>query len=207
MKEMLNLSLRLALICAVASLLLSQVAAFTAEPIARAMHRAKMEAVEAVLPTFDNAPDADRVDLGEPESLTEYYRGFAGEALSGVAFKAVTYQGYSGEIELMMGVDDTGKVSGVRILKHAETPGLGAKYADPEVLDAFYAGRGLADTDWRVGKDGGDLDAVTGATVTGRALGQAIDEGLKAFEGNRPEVTSAPRGAEGAISIEQEASP
>jgi Na+-translocating ferredoxin:NAD+ oxidoreductase subunit G len=204
MKEMLNLSLRLALICGVASLLLSQVAAFTAEPIARAMHRAKMEAVEAVLPLFDNAPDADRVDLGEAEALTEYYRGYAGEALSGVAFKAVTYQGYSGEIELMLGVDEGGKVSGVRILKHAETPGLGAKYAAPEVLDEFYAGRGLGDTDWRVAKDGGDLDAVTGATVTGRALGQAIDEGLKAFAEDREAIAAAERAPE---IIEEETTP
>lgn len=204
MKEMLNLSLRLALICGVATMLLSQVDSFTAEPIARAMHKAKMEAVEAVLPVFDNSPDVDRVDLGEAESFKEYYRGFEGEALSGVAFKAVTYQGYSGEIELMLGVDGDGMVSGVRILKHAETPGLGAKYADPEVLDEFYAKRGLADTDWRVGKDGGDLDIVTGATVTGRAIGEAIDEGLELFAANRAAIDAAERGPE---PTEQEATP
>ncbi len=193
MKELLNLSLRLALICGVAALLLSQVDGFTREPIRLALHKAKMEAVEAVLPTFDNAPDADRVDLGDPEALREYYRGYRGEELSGVAFKSVTYKGYSGEIEIMLGVEETGKVSGVRILRHTETPGLGTKYAVPEVLKEYYVGRSLADTDWRVGKDGGDLDAVTGATVTGRALGEAIADGLTQFEADRDSVATAQR--------------
>ena len=93
----------------------------------------------------------------------------------------------------MLGVEASGKVSGVRILRHAETPGLGSKYAEPEVLAAYYTGRSLDDTDWRVGKDGGDLDAVTGATVTGRALGSAIAEALTQFEAARDAVAAARR--------------
>lgn len=195
MKEMLNLSLRLALICGVAALLLTQVEGFTREPIRQAMHRAKMEAVEAVLPAFDNAPDADRVDLGDAAAARSYYRGYRGDALSGVALRALSDRGYAGEIELMLGVDGAGRVRGVRILRHAETPGLGAKYADPERLAEFYAGRDLADTDWRVAKDGGDLDAVSGATVTGRAIAQAIDAALRTYAEDRAAVAAAPRNA------------
>ena len=65
MKEALNLSLRLALICAVAAVALSQVASFTAEPIAQAEYAAKMEAVIAVLPAHDNDPGATSVQVGE----------------------------------------------------------------------------------------------------------------------------------------------
>jgi electron transport complex protein RnfG len=199
MKDTLNLSLRLALICAVAAGLLSQVDNLTRGPIAEAVRKAKMEAVSAVLPDFDNAPDADMVLLADAQGdSVEFYVGRLGDEVTGVAFQALTQTGYSGEIAVMMGIHPDGRVQGVRILQHAETPGLGAKYADPAVLDDFYSGRGLADTDWRVSKDGGDLDAVTGATVTGRALGEAIESGLQSYETLQEKiirgVPSAPAG-------------
>ncbi|MBM4117187.1 FMN-binding protein, partial [bacterium] len=59
----------------------------------------------------------------------------------------------------------------------------------------FYAGRGLKDTDWRVKKDGGDLDAVTGATVTGRALAGAISAALTQYAEDQPQLAAAPRAA------------
>jgi len=195
MKEILNLGLRLALICGVAALLLSQVDATTREPIRQAMLRERMAAVAAVMPPFDNAPDADRVDLTDGPGERSYWRGFQGEAPVGAAFKALSGSGYSGEIELMLGVDGEGKVSGLRILRHTETPGLGAKYADPALLARLYAGRALADTDWRVKADGGDLDAVTGATVTGRALAGAIGAALTQYDADRAQVAAAPRAA------------
>ena len=193
MRETLNLGLRLALICGIAALLLSQVDATTREPIRQAMLRERMEAVAAVMPPFDNAPDADRVDLADGAGERSYWRGYQGEAPVGAAFKALSKAGYSGEIELMLGVDAQGTVSGLRILRHAETPGLGAKYADPALLTRFYAGHALADTDWRVKADGGDLDAVTGATVTGRALAGAIGEALARYGADRERVDAAPR--------------
>jgi electron transport complex protein RnfG len=207
MRETLNLGLRLALICGVAALLLSQVDATTREPIRQAMLRERMEAVAAVLPAFDNAPDADRVDLTDGAGERSYWRGYQGEAPTGAAFKALSNAGYSGEIELMLGVDAEGKVSGLRILRHAETPGLGAKYADPALLARFYAGHGLTDTDWRVKADGGDLDAVTGATVTGRALAGAISAALTQYAADRPQVDAAPRAAAAADSSTGEALP
>ncbi len=202
MKDTLNLSLKLTLVCAVAALLLSQVDAFTREPIRLAMLRAKLEAVEAVLPEFDNSPGADLVVLPDGEGSIDYYRGYEGEVLSGVAVKALSDKGYSGEIELMLGVDSEGRVSGVRIVRHAETPGLGAKYADPAVLDEYYKGKSLADTDWRVAKDGGDLDAVTGATVTGRALGGAIQAALSRYKLEQAQVQAAPRALPDSLTTE-----
>jgi electron transport complex protein RnfG len=205
MKEILNLGLRLALICGVAALLLSQVDATTREPIEQAMLRERMEAVVAVLPPIDNAPDADRVDLAGGAGERSYWRGYQGETPVGVAFKALSGEGYAGEIELMIGVDAAGKLSGLRILRHTETPGLGAKYADPALLARFYAGRGREDTDWRVKKDGGDLDAVTGATVTGRAIAGAIAEALDRYAEDGAALTAAPRAA--ADSSRQEVAP
>jgi Na+-translocating ferredoxin:NAD+ oxidoreductase subunit G len=191
MKEMLNLSLRLALICAVSALLLAQVDSLTRGPIAAAEKRARLEAIQEVLPTFDNALDEDAVEITlESGEIRRYYIGRLEGEVTGFAFQAISYLGYSGEIQIMVGLDVGGKVNGVRITRHAETPGLGAKYAKPKVLDEYYANRDLSGTDWRVQKDGGDLDAVTGATITGRALGWAIEAALQDFDKYRERILS-----------------
>jgi len=177
-KDMLKLSLPLALICAISAIALSKVNEMTAGPIAAAQLRAEREAVEAVLPPFAEL----RTDtLAVDGAQRVYYRGTDGGEVTGAAFRSLSGSGYSGEIEIMVGVDAAGSVSGVRILKHAETPGLGANYASAEVLDSFYKGRALEGVDWRVKKDGGDIDAVTGATVTGRALVEAVGNGMRTY--------------------------
>ncbi len=188
MREMINLPLRLALICAVAALALSRVDALTREPIARAEAQARRQAVEAVLPAFATLSEDT---VGGADGPAAYVVGADADGPTGVAFTAVTGLGYSGEIEVMIGVDPQGVVRGVRILRHAETPGLGANYAAPDVLQAFYAGHGLEDRDWRVTKDGGQVDAITGATVTGRAICDALTAGLERFRADRAELMGA----------------
>lgn len=184
MKEALNLSLRLALICAIAAVALSQVASFTAEPIARAEYAAKMEAVVAVLPEHDNDPGASATEL---DGLAYYPATLDGEIV-GWAFRGLSSLGYSGEIEVMIGVDAGGSIKGMRILRHAETPGLGANYADPRLLADLFGGKSLAASNLKVAKDGGDVDAVTGATVTGRALADAVERALRRFETDLPRL-------------------
>lgn len=194
LKETITMAVKLSLICAVAAFALANVAEVTREPIARSEARAQREAVEAVLPSFARlAIDTLRTDDGAERI---YFRGVtADEAASGTAFTAVSGLGYSGEIEIMVGVDDAGKVNGVRVLRHAETPGLGANYAAPAMLDAFYKGRAL-DGDWKLKKDGGEVDAVTGATVTGRAIADAIEQGARRFAEDRSRMPAlAPVGA------------
>ncbi len=184
-KDMLKLSLPLVVICAVAAIALSKINELTAEPIARAQMRAERDAVEAVLPAFvELRSDTLAVD----GARRVYYRGVDGGEVTGSAFRSLSGIGYSGEIEIMVGVGSDGAISGVRILQHAETPGLGANYAAPEVLDAFYKGRPVEGVDWRVKKDGGEIDAVTGATVTGRALVDAIGKGLANFAADAPNL-------------------
>lgn len=185
MKETLNLALRLSLICAVAALALAQVAGFTADPIRQAEAKAQREAVEAVLPSFATL-GADTLRAGA-EDQAVYFTGQGDGGPVGTAFTAITGLGYSGEIEIMVGLDAAGTVNGVRILRHAETPGLGANYAFPAVLDEFYKGRTARDS-WQVKKDGGQVDAITGATVTGRAICDAIEKGFQRWESDRAAI-------------------
>ncbi len=185
MKSIVNLALRLTLICAIAALALANVAEVTRGPIAESEARAQREAVEAVLPAFARlAVDTLKSAADNP---VLYFSGLQESGPSGTAFKASSGLGYSGEIEIILGVKPDGEISGVRILKHAETPGLGANYADPELLNKFYKGRRM-DDNWKLAKDGGQVDAITGATVTGRAIADAIESGLQDFQKNRKHI-------------------
>jgi electron transport complex protein RnfG len=116
------------------------------------------------------------------------YRALQGLDVTGVAFQ-VTGQGYAGAIELMLGLNASGEILGTRVLSHAETPGLGDKIEasrDDWILgfDGLSLGNPAPER-WGVKKDGGGFDQFTGATITPRAVVQAVKEGLEFFRINR----------------------
>jgi len=80
-------------------------------------------------------------------------------------------------------------VTGIEILSHAETPGLGDKIAHEGFKDQFK-GQSLGSADWRVKKDGGDFDQITGATISPRAVVGAVKKGLEFFGEHRQEIIS-----------------
>jgi Na+-translocating ferredoxin:NAD+ oxidoreductase subunit G len=193
MKDTLRLAIALTLIAAIAGLILSLVEAVTREPIAEQRRLETLKALQAVLPPLDNAPDADTVELivgtdkkGKPIKRL-FYRGRKDNELSGVAFKVVAPEGYSGNIEIMTGITPDGTVSGIEILNHAETPGLGAKIVEPAFKGQFKD-KSLANADWRVKKDGGQFDQITGATISPRAIVKAVKGGLEFYRDHRGEI-------------------
>ena len=102
--------------------------------------------------------------------------------VTAVAIPVVSHRGYSGDIRLLVGVRADGVISGVRVLEQNETPGLGDKIkADKTDWILGFAGRRLGDPpidDWAVKKDGGAFDQFTGATVSPRAVVEAIEDVL-----------------------------
>ena len=90
--------------------------------------------------------------------------------------------------------DAEGTVSGIEILTHAETPGLGDKIVEPWFKDLF-AGKNLDNADWRVKKDGGEFDQITGATISPRAVVGAVRKGLEFYRDHRAKILDAPAGA------------
>ena len=129
--------------------------------------------------------------------------------MTGAAYEVITHNGYSGDIVLIIGVDANGELSGVRTVKHAETPGLGDKIeiAKHDWVKSFD-GLSLANTpekNWAVNKDGGQFDQFTGATITPRAVVGAVYEGLKIFEQQREhfQVAAAELAQSEAIEEEQ----
>lgn len=201
MKDIGRLAIVLTIIAAGAGLILSLVEGVTREPIAEQRRLQTLKALQAVLPPIDNAPDADTVTLvtGQDKKGRDlsriFYRGRKENDLAGVAFKVVAPDGYSGNIEIMVGIDPEGTVAGIEILTHAETPGLGSKIVEPWFKKQF-AGKGLDDVDWRVKKDGGAFDQITGATISPRAVVGAVRAGLEFYREHRQEITQT-GGSEG----------
>jgi len=101
-------------------------------------------------------------------------------------FKISTMKGYNGEISLLLGVDTNGIVRGARVIDHQETPGLGDRI-DHQVSDwiAGFEGQSLQSARWKIKKDDGDFDQFTGATITPRAVVDAIHEGLLLYEAKK----------------------
>jgi electron transport complex protein RnfG len=199
MNSMPRLILVLTLITAGAGLILSLVEAVTREPIAEQRRLETLRALQAVLPQANNSPDQDTVQLvaGKDKRgrdvLRTFFRGRQDGTLSGVAFKVVAPDGYSGNIEIMVGIDPGGMVAGIEILSHAETPGLGDKITLP-TFKANFAGKNLQNTDWRVKKDGGAFDQITGATISPRAVVGAVRKGLEFYRDHLDEVLADSRG-------------
>jgi len=148
-------------------------------------------------PVFDNNLLKDTViistrneGLGADETLV-YIARKQGK-VSAVSFGLVAGGGYSGDINLIMGIDKEGEILGVRVISHAETPGLGDKIeiskSDWILGFAGYSLQNLTLKQWAVKKDGGQFDQFSGATITPRAIVRSIYQGLQFFKHHQAEL-------------------
>jgi electron transport complex protein RnfG len=187
----------------VASLLLGLGDLATRGPIEQRQAEDMRATLEQVLPPelYDNdllrdVKTVSDTGLGE----TRVYMARKNGEVTAVAFKLSATGGYSGPIALMMGLKADGTVLGVRVVAHAETPGLGDKIetAKSDWILSF-SGRSLANTSdehWRVKKDGGDFDQFAGATITPRAVVGGVFKGLQFFQRHRAELVPPATGGQ-----------
>ena len=181
-------------ICLVASLALAMVYEVTKAPIAYQMKLEIIRSLQAVLPGMEIDPDSQYIDLPWKKDRTvRVYRSTGPDGIEGVAFQVIAPDGYSGKILIMMGVLPDGRLGGIEILSLAETPGLGARIVEPSFKNQFK-GRSLKNTNFKVKKDGGDIDQLTGATISPRAVVGAVRRGLVWFKKNREKVLSNTEG-------------
>ena len=126
--------------------------------------------------------------LGTKTTTPVYRARLAGEPVA-VIFNSVAPDGYSGNIHLLVGVFAEGSLAGVRVVKHAETPGLGdAIEIRKSDWILGFDGRSLTDPEpemWKVKRDGGAFDQLTGATITPRAIVKAVKNTLEYYQLNR----------------------
>jgi electron transport complex protein RnfG len=174
-----RLALTLVAVCVAAALVLAVTDRVTRGPIAQQKRQEVLRSLDAVLPPHDNAPDRDtrtvQLDAGAEQTLSLARQG---PDWVGTALTVTAHDGYAGDIDVMVGVDRKGAVTGVAILAHAETPGLGDQVTHSNWLAAFRD-KALSGTRWAVKKDGGDFDQFTGATISPRAVVGAVHRALE----------------------------
>lgn len=161
----------------------------------------KMKLVDEVLPhsEYDNALLEDTVTLPPTAELTMsdpslLYRARKDGKPVALVFEAIAPDGYAGKIRLIIAIRANGQVAGVRVTQHKETPGLGdyveikkdKNKARPWITQ--FNGMSLArvgDKDWKVKKDGGQIDYHAGATITPRAVSKAVLKAVQWADANR----------------------
>lgn len=137
------------------------------------------------------APDL----LGSAQPVRIYRARRAGAPVAAV-IQPIAPDGYRGPIELLVAIGQDGRLIGVQVIRHQETPGLGDAFESRDVhwLDRFR-GRSLTDPPpprWTVRRDGGDFDAFTGATITPRAIVKAVRNALEYYRRNSQRIFDQP---------------
>jgi len=171
----------MSLVCAAA---LGFVNSKTEAKIALQKELARQEAMNFVAASLGDSLSFDSLSVaGLANPYSETGRALAPvEVLSGrtrVGYLFTAYRkGYSSVIETLVAVDMTGTIRGGSVLYQAETPGLGTRYANPAWMDRIS---GRDETSLIVNKDGGEVQAVTGATVSGRAIVYSVRVGIEAM--------------------------
>lgn len=175
-----NMVVVLGLITFISAACVGFVNMITEEKIAEAKARATSEALEAVLPAFDRTEswttEADGLQLTINKAI-------AGEQTVGFAVESISKNGFGGVVRLMVGFDAGGRILNINVLEQTETPGLGTKMCDEgNPLLASFKDKMAADVKMSVRKDGGDVDALTAATISSRAYAEAVARAYEAFK-------------------------
>lgn len=225
-----NMLLVLTLVSVVAAFLLAYVNNVTSSTIAKINEEALSAGIKSVLSVgadeeiTTTEKDVDGFIVYEVTRVDENqqgrhgYRGGRSDETAtwiGTAVKSTDKSGFGGDIEVLVGFNEEGKILGYEVLKHAETPGLGARAGEwfrtatsEEVKEVgalskiFFGkpdpagshniiGRDIAQGELKVTKDGGDIDAITASTITSRAFLNAVNNAYKVFKGNVSDVNSS----------------
>ncbi|MEW6555719.1 MAG: RnfABCDGE type electron transport complex subunit G [Elusimicrobiota bacterium] len=168
MKEIVKLGKYLFIICVIAGLALAVTSYFTSKKIAQRKLIAEQEALKEVLPSASNFQAKDI-----------YTEGFDTQNNTVGYILKITAVGYSSEISALIGLDKEFKITGIKILSQNETPGLGTKIIEHSFLSQFI---GKFSEEVLLKKDGGKIDAITSATISSRAITNAIREKINEFK-------------------------
>lgn len=184
MRDLIKMVVVLAVICTTSGVVLSYVNEATEAPREYQYIKYVQEpSLKAVLTGYDNDPIKDRirVPLGEDEQGNPVEKVIFPAKKNGETF-AVAYssvaKGYHDLIEVMVGVGPGGKLTGISIMSHSETPGLGARIVEPKFTDQF-AGLDLDTT--KLSSEGGKVDALSGATFSTVGVITAVSAALEQF--------------------------
>lgn len=180
----------------VASAILGLANELTKEAIEKSKEIKQTTAISAVLPQFDKLGDSYKVmPKNGGDSLEIFPALNSDEEIIANAVKTYSGNGFGGNIEIMVGFDKDGTITGYQVLKHAETPGLGSKmgiwFCDASKDGQNVIGKNPNNVKFVVKKDGGDIDAITAATISSRAFLDAINRAYAVLSESYDGSTSA----------------
>ncbi|TDT43086.1 electron transport complex protein RnfG [Halospina denitrificans] len=195
-RAMLNNAIGLGLFAAITAGAIGVTQVLTQERIEEQESEARYKALREVIPedNYTNTLGTNTIELPDNEELgteagDEAFLALKDDRVTGVILPVTAPDGYSGDIDLILGITPEGKLTGVRVTQHAETPGLGDAIETSKsdwILD--FKGHSLDNPppdEWHVAPDGGRFDALSGATITSRAVVRAVFRGLVFFEDNQ----------------------
>lgn len=171
MKDTLKLILVLTIICAISSALLAAVYRVTEKPIAVAREQRTIQAAAKVMPS--GLPMPEKVELNNTTFFVAKREG----KVQAIATEGRSPNGYGGNIVLMIGMSADGKLVSYEVIQASETPGLGTKMTSDNFKKPLF-GRSL-DSEWKVKKDGGNVDSITAATISSRAVLECIRNAIE----------------------------
>lgn len=210
----LSIALRLGIIGLVATAVLAITWSATRERISEQHERAVLKQLNQIIPQqrYNNALHSDVILVTAEgyfpadQSLTVWRARLDGQP-AGLIAEIVTHDGYNGEIRLLMGVEPSGKILGVRVVQHRETPGLGDKIeltrSDWILSFDGRTSQGHSEPAWDVRRYGGQFDQFTGATITPRAVVRAVEQGLQFIVANESALYAAPANHEASNNEEE----
>lgn len=166
----LKIAIPLLLICALIALMMALVNGFTKDRIKSNNLKATQEAISRIYPKFDSS---DEIDIDVELPIKAVYRLDEGDVLLGYCV-SVQPSGFNGAIEMMVGVNPEGNITGVEIISHTETPGIGAAADDPEYLKNYIGLSGNISF-------GEGIDALTGATISSKAILSGVNAAVEAI--------------------------
>ena len=201
----------LCLVCAIAAGIMGSVAVITREPIEKAKTKKVADGLRQVLPEFDNEPMKSVRTYGD----VQFYTAEKAGKTVGYAARTAVGSGYGGRIEALISFHPDGTIRTFVITGHGETPGLGSNAADrvrektlaglfrsgqqekglpPNRILDQYSGHSAAPGDpwkqpWKLKKDGGDAEYISGATISSRAVNELAWKAASVFEAHRKEMS------------------
>lgn len=188
MREMIQMVVVLTVLSFVSGGLLAYVKDGTKDKIeVQQLTFVKGPAIKAILKGATNDPITDRFKLKDGDTERSFFVGVFDGKPKIVAFES-SGKGFGGDLGLMVGVNlEDGKIAGVGVTTHSETPGVGSRAKTDPTFVAQFPGMPIAET-FKVKADGGQVDALSGATVTSRGVSAALTEAGKIYEKLKPEI-------------------
>ncbi len=168
----------------VASAALALVYNVTKEPIALVQIENKNSSIQLVLPAFNNQPFAEQFKIASDGDSLVCYPAKSDGQLVGVAIETYSKKGYSGLISIMVGFKPDGTIINYSVIEHKETPGLGTKMEEwfkTDKNNQSVLGKNPGTYQLKVKKDGGEVDAITAATISSRAFCEGIQRAYQAY--------------------------